>query len=111
MDRFQYFVVWCGVGSKLFYICSSKYKKMRAINISEIQLYELLSEKLGKETAKSVTTYIEQKIESEIERETKTLATREDLERGFKEQSRWILGVFITLALMILGLYATILLK
>lgn len=42
---------------------------------------------------------------------TKHLATREDLERGFKEQSRWILGVFITLTLMILGLYATILLK
>ena len=44
-------------------------------------------------------------------KKTKTLATREDLERGFKEQSRWILGVFITLTLMILGLYATILLK
>lgn len=84
---------------------------MRTMNITEIQLYELLSEKLGKETAKSVTTYIEQKIEKEVENDTKHLATREDLERGFKEQSRWILGVFITLSLMILGLYATILLK
>ena len=70
-----------------------------------------MSEKLDKETAKSVTTYIEQKIESEIARETKTLATREDLERGFKEQIRLIFGGFITLALMVLGLYATILLK
>ena len=46
-----------------------------------------------------------------MERESKHLATREDLEKGFKEQTRSILGVFITLSLMILGLYATILLK
>ena len=59
----------------------------------------------------SVTTYIEQKISKEVERESKHLATREDLEKGFKDQTRWILGVFITLSLMILGLYATILLK
>lgn len=81
------------------------------MTITEIQLYDLLTEKLGKETAKSVTTYIEQKILKEVESESKHLATREDLEKGFKEQTRWILGVFITLSLMILGLYATILLK
>ena len=57
-----------------------------------------------------MTTYIEQKISKEVESESKHLATREDLEKGFKEQTRWILGVFITLSLMILGLYATILL-
>ncbi len=51
------------------------------------------------------------KIEKEINYKTKPLATRENLERGFKEQSRWMLGTFITLTLMILGLYATILLK
>ena len=47
----------------------------------------------------------------EVEHNTPHLATREDLKKGFKEQSRWMLGVFITLALMILGLYPTILLK
>ncbi len=51
------------------------------------------------------------KIEKEIDYKTKPLTTREDLERGFKEQSRWMLGTFITLTLLILGLYATILLK
>ena len=82
---------------------------MSTITITE--LYSLLSEKVGKETAQSLTAYIEQKIEKEVEHNTRHLATREDLEKGFKEQSRWMLGVFITLALMILGLYATILLK
>lgn len=82
---------------------------MSTITITE--LYSLLSEKVGKETAQSLTTFIEQKIEKEVVHNTRYLATREDLEKGFKEQSRWMLGVFITLALMILGLYATILLK
>lgn len=82
---------------------------MSTITITE--LYSLLTEKVGKETAQSLTAYIEQKIEKEVEHNTRHLATREDLEKGFKEQSRWMLGVFITLAILILGLYATILLK
>ncbi|WP_158728263.1 MULTISPECIES: hypothetical protein [unclassified Flavobacterium] len=82
---------------------------MSTITLTE--LYSLLTEKVGKETAQSLTSYIESKIEKEVEHNTKYLATREDLEKGFKEQSRWMLGVFITLSLMILGLYATILLK
>ena len=82
---------------------------MSTITLTE--LYSLLTEKVGKETAQSLTSYIESKIEKEVEHNTNYLATREDLEKGFKEQSRWMLGVFITLSLMILGLYATILLK
>jgi hypothetical protein len=80
-------------------------------SISLTELYSLLTEKVGKETAQSSTSFIEQKIDKEVERSTRHLATREDLEKGFKEQSRWMLGVFITLSLMILGLYAAILLK
>lgn len=82
---------------------------MSSITLTE--LYSLLTEKVGKETAQSLTSYIEQKIDKEVEHSTRHLATREDLEKGFKEQSRWMLGVFITLSLMILGLYGAILLK
>lgn len=46
-----------------------------------------------------------------VKNDTRHLATREDLEKGFKEQSRWMLGVFITLSLMIFGLFIAILLK
>jgi hypothetical protein len=37
--------------------------------------------------------------QKEVEHNTRYLATREDLEKGFKEQSRWMLGLFTTLAL------------
>jgi demethoxyubiquinone hydroxylase (CLK1/Coq7/Cat5 family) len=80
-------------------------------SITITYLYSLLSEKLGKENAENLTSYIENKIEKDIEQQTRHLATKEDLERGFKEQSRWMLGIFITLTIMILGLYAAILLK
>ena len=79
--------------------------------VSITRLYTLLSEKVGKETAETLTAYIEQKIEKDVQQEVKHLATKEDLEKGFKEQARWIPGVFTTLALMILGLYATILFR
>jgi hypothetical protein len=79
--------------------------------ISITDLYDVLVSKLGKDEAKALTHFIEHKIEKEIDYKTKPLAIRQDLERGFKEQSRWMLGTFISLTLMILGLYAAILLK
>lgn len=82
---------------------------MRRITLTE--LYSLLSEKVGKETALNLTSYIEQKIDKEVEYNTKYLATREDLEKRFKEQSRRMRDMFIILSLIILGLYVIILLK
>jgi len=46
-----------------------------------------------------------------VDLKTKHLATKEDLEKGFKEQMRYLLGIFITMAIMILGLYAAIIFK
>lgn len=78
---------------------------MSSITLTE--LYTLLSEKVGKETALSLTSYIEQKLDTEVERNMSHLATRKDLEK----RSRWMLGVFISLLLMILGLFTAILFK
>ena len=47
---------------------------MSTITLTE--LYSLLTEKVGKETAQSLTSYIESKIEKEVEHNTKYLATR-----------------------------------
>ena len=80
-------------------------------SVSITDLYDILSTKVGKEEAKALTNYIEAKIEKDVDDKTRYLASREDLEKGFKDQSRWMLGIFITLTLMILGLYATILLR
>ncbi|SEL07560.1 hypothetical protein [Parapedobacter koreensis] len=51
----------------------------RMSTITITKLYSLLSNKLGKESAENLTTYIEEKIKEEVEDKTKTLATREDL--------------------------------
>jgi hypothetical protein len=92
------------------------------LSVSLTQLYDILSQKFGKQEAQSIVQFIETKIETKVEEQTKGLATKEDLvretsairiemEKGFKEQTRWMLGIFITLALMILGLYATLIFK
>ncbi len=47
--------------------------------VSELNLYEALSKDLGKEKAKSVVDYIDQKIEKRMEERTNNLATKEDL--------------------------------
>ena len=78
---------------------------MSSITLTE--LYCLLSEKVGKEEALCLTSYIEQEIDKGIEQNRSHLATRKDLEK----RSRWILGVFITISLLILGLFIAILLK
>lgn len=88
------------------------------MTVSITDLYDMLVGKLGKQEAKALVTFVEEKIEKEVEHKTGHVASREDvanvraeLERGFKEQTRWMLATFITLVVMILGLYAAIMLK
>lgn len=80
-------------------------------SISITDLYELLSVKIGKTEASTLVNFIEDKITEEVIISTKHLATKEDVEKGFKEQTRWMLTIFITLVIMILGLYAAIIFK
>ncbi len=47
--------------------------------ISITKLYELLSSKVGKETAENLTTFIEHKIKDELENKSQMLATKEDI--------------------------------
>lgn len=49
------------------------------------KLYFLLSEKVGKETAESLTSYIESKIDKEVQHSTRHLSTKEDLVKGLSE--------------------------
>jgi hypothetical protein len=44
-----------------------------------IRLYESLSVRLGKEMAEDLTSYIDNKIEGEVEEKIKMLATRTDI--------------------------------
>ena len=88
------------------------------MTISITDLYEILSAKIGKEEAKTIVTYIEEKVEKEVDQKTVHLATKEDIERvakdverGFKEQNQPRLNTFIVIVIMILGLYAAIFLN
>ncbi|HEY5464731.1 MAG TPA: hypothetical protein VIJ95_15820 [Hanamia sp.] len=49
------------------------------MTISTTRLYDLLSTKVGKETAETHTSYIEEKIKDKFEDNTKILATKEDI--------------------------------
>lgn len=49
------------------------------MTISITRLYDLLSVKVGKETAETLTTYIEEKIKNQFADNSKMLATKEDL--------------------------------
>ncbi len=48
-------------------------------SVSITQLYSLLNEKVGKETAENLTGYIENKIKDEFDRNSDILATKQDL--------------------------------
>lgn len=80
---------------------------MSSITLTE--LYSLLTEKVGKETAQSLTSYIEQKIDKEVEHSTRHLASKEDLARGLADTKtdmiKWFVGLFFALAMMVIGLY------
>jgi hypothetical protein len=49
--------------------------------ITITKLYDLVSIKLGKETAENLTNFIEEKIRCEVETKVSILATKEDLTR------------------------------
>ena len=48
-------------------------------SVTITQLYALLSEKVGKETAENLTVYIEDKIKDEVQTQSNILATKQDI--------------------------------
>ena len=73
--------------------------------ISLTKLYDLLSSKLGRDTAEDLTTFIAEKIKEEVENKTQRLATKQDLANAKVDLIKWIFALWVTLALMIVGLY------
>lgn len=74
-------------------------------NITLTKLYFLLSEKMGKETAEYLTTYIETKIDKEFEYSTRYLASKEDLAKMQRETIKRFLYLFCVIAFLLIGLY------
>jgi hypothetical protein len=58
--------------------------------ITLTKLYDLLSRKLDKETAENLTTFIEQKINAEVDDKTQILATKQDLSEAKADTIKWM---------------------
>ena len=71
------------------------------MTITITQLYQLLSKKLNQETAEALTTYISEYVTKNVIE----LATKEDLAQTKLDLIKWLVSLFVTLALMIIGLY------
>ncbi len=56
--------------------------------ITIIKLYDLISIKLGKETAENLTIFIEEKIRSEVDTKTSILSTKDDVANSKAELAR-----------------------
>jgi hypothetical protein len=100
--------------------------------ISLTRLYEILAQKVGRNEAECLTQYVEIKVKHEVENKANILASKKDVfsvkediyqvkedihivRNEMKDSTittqRWFLSTFITMVIMILGLYAAILLK
>ena len=73
--------------------------------VSLTKLYQLLVEKTDKETAETLTSYVEEKVSAEVKSKTTSLATKKDLQRVKFDMVKWCVALFTMLALLILGLY------
>ena len=49
------------------------------MTVSLTELYEILSAKIGKEEAKTMVTFIEEKVEKQVEQKINYMATKSDL--------------------------------
>ena len=82
------------------------------ITISEIQLFQILKQKLGEKEAEALVTFVEEKVKQGNEQNIKILATKEDISRLEVKINdvkvdiiKWVFAFFITMMLTMLGLY------
>src|SRR5687767_3075863 len=80
--------------------------------ISLTKLYDLHSDKVGKEAAENLTNFIENKVKEEVESKLQNLVTKDDLAKTNLKISetkvdmiKWLFAFWVTLVLLIIGLY------
>ncbi len=88
-------------------------------NISGIQLFQILKQKVGEKEAEALVDFVDYKIKESNESNLNILATKEDIHllkedilkpsakisETKTDMVKWVFGFFFALALMILGLY------
>lgn len=78
--------------------------------VSEIELFEALSEQLGKDKAKTLVKYVESKVDKRLDENTRLFATKEDIANLKTEIAnskvdivRWVVATSIALAGLIIA--------
>ena len=75
------------------------------ITTTDIQLFQILKEKLGEKEAEALVTFVDSKIKDASDQNIKILATKEDVANAKTDMIKWFFAFFMALALMIIGLY------
>ena len=80
--------------------------------MSDIQLFQILKQKLGDAEAEALVSFVDGKIKDSSEINLKGLATKEDIARLEIKISetkvdtvKWVFGFFVVMMLSIVGLY------
>ncbi|KAF0146388.1 MAG: hypothetical protein FD156_56 [Nitrospirae bacterium] len=60
------------------------------MHVTEIELYEILKEKVGEKEAKTLVEYIETKVEKKFEEKHDILATKTDLANVKSDIIKWM---------------------
>lgn len=87
------------------------------MNTANLKLYDLFRNDLNLNEAKALEFIeaIDNTISQEIQQDKNEIATKDFVKKEITEAKndmiKWFVGLFITLMIMVLGLYATILLK
>ncbi len=93
------------------------------ITTTDIQLFQILKQKLGEQEAEALVSFVDAKIKEANDENLKVLATKEDVAAVKQEVAnlrgelkaeianakadtlKWFLGAFMALVMMIIGLY------
>ncbi len=72
---------------------------------SEIKLYDILRTRLGEKEAEAFMQVLDETVEKKVELAKSNLATKEDLQQTKVDLIKWVFAFWITLMIMIAGLY------
>ena len=82
------------------------------ISTTDIQLFQILRQKLGEKEAEALVSFVDSKLKDTTETNLKILATKEDiskLETKIAERKtdtiKWVFSFFIAVILAVIGLY------
>ena len=93
------------------------------ITTTDIQLFQILKQKIGEQETEALVSFVDAKIKEANDENLRVLATKEDVAAVKQELAnlrgelkadianakadtfKWFIGAFMALALMILGLY------